>query len=113
LLAALIVASLACVTLGGLTAVGLIAAGLSPAGSLSFGAAWALTGLAFSVVAGVVAQLTQSGRAARGLALIGVGVAYVLRAVGDLAANGPGWASWLSPIGWSQQLRRAGSPNLT
>ena len=32
-------------------------------------------------------------------------MAYVARAVGDLAEGGPGWLSWLSPIGWSQQVR--------
>jgi ABC-2 type transport system permease protein len=37
--------------------------------------------------------------------MVVVGVAYVLRAVGDLAQGDPGLASWLSPIGWSQQIR--------
>src|SRR5439155_12269800 len=32
------------------------------------------------------------------------GVAYLLRAVGD-AGNGSRWLSWLSPIGWGQQVR--------
>jgi ABC-2 type transport system permease protein len=32
-------------------------------------------------------------------------VTYVLRAVGDLAEPSPGPLSWLSPIGWNQQLR--------
>ncbi len=31
---------------------------------------------------------------------------YVLRAVGDVAHEaGPGWPTWLSPIGWGQQFR--------
>jgi ABC-2 type transport system permease protein len=35
-----------------------------------------------------------------------IAAAYLLRAAGDSAAeDGPRWLSWLSPIGWSQQMR--------
>jgi ABC-2 type transport system permease protein len=35
-----------------------------------------------------------------------LGLTYLLRAVGDTAgASGPRWLSWLSPIGWNQQIR--------
>jgi len=88
------------------TAASLVAAGLPAAGSLAFGLAWAGVGLAFAAVAGVTAQLTRTGRAATGLALAVLGVVYVLRAIGDTAgATGPGWLTWLSPIGWGQQFR--------
>ncbi len=32
-------------------------------------------------------------------------MAYVIRAAGDTAPPGPRWRSWLSPIGWAQQVR--------
>lgn len=66
---------------------------------------WTLTGIVFSAVAAVTAQVTVSARVATGLGMAAIGIAYVLRAVGDLAEGDPGWASWLSPIGWSQQIR--------
>ncbi|MDP4015395.1 MAG: ABC transporter permease [Candidatus Nanopelagicales bacterium] len=91
--------------LGVLTAVGLGLLGLPWTGALAFGADWALSGIVFSAVAGVAAQVTTSARAAIGIGVASVGIAYLLRAVGDLAPGDPGWASWLSPIGWSQQIR--------
>ena len=51
----------------------------------------------------MAAQLTSSARTARGIALGALGVAFVLRGVGDAAgAGGPSWLSWLSPLGWIQ-----------
>ena len=44
-------------------------------------------------------------RVAIGLGVLAVAAAYLLRAVGDLVDGNPGWLSWLSPIGWSQQIR--------
>jgi ABC-2 type transport system permease protein len=105
LIAALLTAALTCLLLGVVTTVGLVAASLPVAGSVAFGAGWAATGLCFAAVAGVAAQVTVSGRAAIGLSLSVVGVAYGLRAVGDISDLSPGWASWVSPIGWNQQVR--------
>jgi ABC-2 type transport system permease protein len=105
LAAAMGVVAITAGALGGLTGIGLWVAGLPLAGSVAFGAAWAATGLVFGAVGAVAAQLTMSARAATGLALAVLGVAYVARAVGDLAEQAPGPASWLSPIGWTQQVR--------
>ena len=93
------------VVLGLLSAAGLAAGGLPAAGSLAFGLGWAATGMAFSAVAGLAAQLTASARAATGVSIGVVAVTYALRAVGDLAEPGPSVFSWLSPIGWNQQIR--------
>ena len=90
---------------GLLSAAALAAGGLPAAGSLAFGLGWAATGMAFSAVAGVAAQLTASARAATGLSVGVIAVTYGLRAVGDLAEPGPSVLSWLSPIGWNQQIR--------
>src|SRR5665647_424963 len=84
---------------------GVQAGGLPVAGSLAFGLGWAATGMAFSAIAGVSAQLTTSARAATGLGITVIAITYVLRAVGDLAQPAPSALSWLSPIVWNQQIR--------
>jgi ABC-2 type transport system permease protein len=105
LAAALILAGIGCAGIALLTAGGLAMAGLPAGGSLAFGAAWGATGVFFAGVGALAAQLTTTGRAATGVGLIVLAVAYAARAVGDLAEAGPGWLSWLSPIGWNQQVR--------
>jgi ABC-2 type transport system permease protein len=106
LTAALLVAVGANVVIGVLAALGLIASGLPAAGSFAFGLCWAGAGIAFAATAAVTAQLTESTRAATGLAMAVLGLAYLLRAAGDAAsATGPQWLHWLSPIGWTQQIR--------
>lgn len=102
---ALVLACGASLVLGLLTTAWLVAAGLPAQGSLAFGLGWAATGMAFAAVGAVAAQLTTSSRAARGLGLVAIAVTYALRAIGDLAEPGPSWLSWLSPIGWTQQVR--------
>jgi len=102
LTAALLVAGLASVAIGGLAALGLMATGLAAAGSVAFGLATALVGILFAAVAATTAQLTQSARAAGGIASAVLGGAYLLRAVGD---TGPTWLTWLSPVGWGLHLR--------
>ncbi|MCU0282980.1 MAG: hypothetical protein MUD13_03645 [Candidatus Nanopelagicales bacterium] len=105
LAAAMGVVAITATAVGSLTGVGLWVAGLPLAGSMAFGAAWAATGLVFGAIGAVAAQLTVSARAATGLSLAVLAVAYVARAIGDLAEQAPGPASWLSPIGWTQQVR--------
>lgn len=103
LASALGLAFAASLVLGLLSAVALIAAGLAVPGSFAFGLGWAFTGIAFASVAGVCAQVTTGARAARGLALVLIAVAYAIRGVGDVAEGS--WLTWLSPIGWMQQVR--------
>ena len=104
LTAALIVASGASLVAGMGTALGLIAVGLPVGGSVTMGAGFALLGIAFAAVAGVTAQLVKSARTGAGLAGMVLGVAYLLRAIGDTSAGGGlGWVSWLSPVGWWQK----------
>jgi len=102
LAAAAAVVVIANVLLGALVAGSLISYGLAAAGSVSLGLAAGLAGLVFGAVALVAAQLTESTRAAYGLTGAFLGVAYVLRAAGDI---GNGVLSWFSPIGWGQAMR--------
>ncbi len=106
LAAALIVAVGGNLVLGALTALGLMSSKLPAAGSVAFGLAWAGIGISFAAVAAVAAQITASGRATIGISVTVLGVAYVLRAIGDTAGSaGAQWVRWLSPIGWGQQVR--------
>jgi polyether ionophore transport system permease protein len=95
-----LIANLAVVVL---VTAGLAAQGLPAAGGLALGLAVASAGVVFTAVSAVAAQLTKSGRPANGIGSALVGVAYLLRALGD--ATDAHWVSWLSPIGWAQQLR--------
>ena len=107
LTAALLVAFAAMMLIGLLTAIGQTAVGLPASGSWAFGLALTTTGMAFAAVAAVTAQLTVGARSAIGAALTVLAVSYLLRAIGDVAGGPDGSAvwSWLSPIGWGQQVR--------
>jgi ABC-2 type transport system permease protein len=113
LLAALAVSAMASVAAGLLYAGVMLGAGLAVGGSLAAGAALAGVGLVFAGVAAVTAQAFATARAATGAAIATFGLAFLLRALGDTAgevsADGTtlvsAWPSWLSPIGWGQQLR--------
>jgi ABC-2 type transport system permease protein len=80
--------------------------GLPAAGSAALALSVGACGLAFTGITAVAAQLTSSARAARGIALGALGVAFVLRGVGDSAgASGLSWLSWASPLAWVQFIR--------
>jgi ABC-2 type transport system permease protein len=106
LVAALLTAVSANAAVIGLLCLALPLAGLPPAGSAALALGIGGCGLAFTGISAVAAQLTAGARAARGVALAGLGVAFVLRGVGDAAgAAGPSWLSWASPLGWVQLAR--------
>jgi ABC-2 type transport system permease protein len=96
-----LVAAIDAVVGAGVTAA-LLAIGEPLAGSLALGASFTAAGVVFAAVAVLTAQVTESARAAHGLAAATLGAAYVLRAAGDV---GDGTLSWLSPIGWGQATR--------
>ena len=86
-----------------LMSVMLMSGGLPAGGSVALGLSLAAAGWTFAAVGAVVAQVTESAVAARGM---GVGVFvlfFLIRAVGD--AGGADWLSWLSPLGWTLRVR--------
>ena len=113
LAAAVIVALAANVVLAVLLGLGMVVAGQPAAGSLVAGASIAVVGVAFTGVAAVTCQLASSTRGAIGLAGAGLGVAFLLAALGNMLGTvdstalrvGSAWPAWLSPIGWGQQMR--------
>jgi ABC-2 type transport system permease protein len=105
LAAALAVVAVANLAVGLLMAVGLGASGIdgiSWTGSWLYGAAHVAVGVVFAAVAAVTVQVSEHSRGASGLGMAAVGLAYALRALGDV---GNGALSWLSPIGWAQATR--------
>ena len=111
--AALIVAAVANAVIALAATLVLVAYGLPFGGSLAAAVSLVGVGLAFASVAAVAAQASVTQRGANGLVGLALGVAFLLRAVGDafgtVAPNGvelvSSWPSWLSPIGWGQQMR--------
>jgi ABC-2 type transport system permease protein len=78
-------------------------AGFAPTGSLVFAAGLAATGLAFAAVTTITVQLSQYSRGAAGMAGGVLGAAFLIRAGGDMAAEGGTALSWFSPLAWAQQ----------
>jgi ABC-2 type transport system permease protein len=99
--AALLDAMIANTVVGLFVALSLVSYPLEAADSIALGVGLALTGWVLTGTALIAAQLTASTRAMYGIAGAVMGVAYVLRAVGDVAEN---FLSWLSPIGWYQGM---------
>jgi len=93
------------------TAIASAASGLDPAGtgitgSLIIGASVTGVGLVAIGVGAVAGQLTTTSRGANALGASVLGAFFVLRMVGDL---GDGRLTWVSPIGWGQQMQPWGA----
>lgn len=82
---------------------GLTGQRLPAAGALAFGAAVGGTGWVFTGVALLAAQLTTHARATNALSAAVLGLAFLLRALGDAAKVEI--LAWLSPLGWAQRVR--------
>jgi ABC-2 type transport system permease protein len=102
---ALTLAALADLAVAVVVTAGLAGSGLGALDSAALAFGWALTGLVFAGVAAVTAQLFESARGGTGAALAVLGVAAVVRGVGDVLRTGGSALSWLSPIAWAQQTR--------
>ncbi|MGW1343451.1 ABC transporter permease [Kribbella sp. NPDC002412] len=115
-------ASLAAAVLVGLAAnvvlaltlgLGMVIAGQPAGGAFVGGASIALVGIVFTGVAAVTSQLASTARGAIGLAGAGLGISFMLAALGNMLGTvdstalrvTSAWPAWLSPIGWSQQMR--------
>ncbi|MFE0172585.1 ABC transporter permease [Streptomyces sp. NPDC059002] len=81
-------------------------AGHDSAGALALGVGVAGTGMLFATMAAIAAQLTESARLAKGITAAVLGTAFVLRAAGDAGTeSGSSPLTWLSPLGWQENLR--------
>ncbi|SCY44968.1 ABC transporter permease [Alkaliphilus peptidifermentans] len=66
-------------------------------GSLLYGAALGATGIFFTAVTALFAQLSENSRGTIGFSFSLLGVSYLIRAVGDISNEA---LSWFSPLGW-------------
>jgi ABC-2 type transport system permease protein len=103
--AALLAAAVANLLTALLIVLGLTGLGLEAGGSLALGLATAGAGLVFAALAAVFAQVASTARAASGTTGLLLGLAFVVRMVGD---SGSGTLSWISPISWAQEIRSFG-----
>ncbi|NUK82774.1 ABC transporter permease, partial [Streptomyces lunaelactis] len=104
LTAALLTAVVANAALALLIAAGM--AGQGTSGALALGLGIGGVGTAFATLTAIVAQFTESARLAKGLTRGLLGAAFVLRAAGDSAtSDGSSPLTWISPIGWLENLR--------
>ena len=99
--AALLVGLVANLLLGVLVAASLASYPLAVADSIALGLGLTLCGWVFTGTALLAAQLTSTTRSMYGIAGAFIGLAYALRAIGDV---GSPVLSWLSPIGWYQAM---------
>lgn len=113
LAAAVVVALLADVVLAPLLGLGMVVAGQPVDGSMVAGASIALVGVVFTGVAAVTSQVASTTRGATGLAGAVLGLSFMLAALGNVLGTvdpvalrvTSAWPAWLSPLGWSQQMR--------
>ncbi len=101
----LLLINAAIAVLSALAMVGVSGGALDLVNALGMTVGSGLSAMVFAGVAVVMCQITEHGRAAIGASLAVFGVAFVLRAAGDIQQRGGGALSWFSPIGWAQQQR--------
>lgn len=91
----------------------MIANDLPATGSFAMGAAVGGVGVSFAGVAAVTAQVYSTSRAANGMAAAVLVLGFILSGIGNILGRydeaavwvHSAWPSWLSPIGWGQQMR--------
>ncbi len=66
-------------------------------GSLLYGTALGTVGIFFGAVTAVFAQVAESSRNAIALSFSVLGIAYIIRAIGDVGSE---FVAWFSPLGW-------------
>ncbi len=88
---------------------GLAIVGLPAGGSAALALAIGSCGLLFAAAAAVSAQLSESARGARAIVICVLATAYVLMSAGAAASGAKGAGGlrglWLSPVGWSREVR--------
>ncbi len=85
---------------------------LDKIGSAYFASALAMTGIFFAGVSAITVQLSDYRRGANMIAISVLALSFIIRGVGDVMgdinADGLGvtasWVSWLSPLGWANQV---------
>lgn len=74
--------------------------GITLGGSLLYGAVLGGTGLLFAAVTALFAQLCKTARGTMSFSFAVLGIAYLIRAFGDMSNQA---ISWFSPLGWGNK----------
>ena len=107
----LVVVAAAALLIGAAATVAMLASGTGLQGSALLGLGLAGVTSTFAAVAAVTSQLVDVRRRAAALAAGVLGVAYVLRMVGN-STDARSWVRWTTPLGWMDELSPYGDPDL-
>lgn len=89
--------------------VGCVAGGLAVGDSAFLALAAVAPAAVFAGVGALASQLAPTRRVAVELSVAALGVALLVRIVAD-TASGLGWVRWLTPLGWSEEMRAFADP---
>lgn len=89
----------------------MLVSGEDAAASVLYGVGLAGFTATFATAAAVVCQLVEVRRRAAAVAAGLLGLAYVLRMVGN-ASDGWQWVRWTTPFGWMEELQAFGDPQV-
>ncbi|MFF5289735.1 ABC transporter permease [Paractinoplanes globisporus] len=107
---ATLMAVLASIALGIVSWLLTIACGGGLLNSLALSSTYTASGLMFAGVAGIAAQLGSDARTANSIAVAVLGITFVVRGYLDASQASP-WATWLTPLGWLEEVRPATENN--
>jgi ABC-2 type transport system permease protein len=108
---ALVGVGAAALLIGVAVTITMIAFGTGLQGSALLGLGLAGVTATFAAVAAVTSQLVDVRRRAAALAAGFLGLAYVLRMVGN-STDARSWVRWATPLGWMDELQPYGDPDL-
>ena len=106
----LAVVAAAGVLIGAVVTVTMIMMGQAVTSSVLLGMTLAGVSALFASVAAVTCQLVDVRRRAAGLAAAVLGVAWIVRMIGD-STDPRAWLRWLTPLGWMEVLHLYGDPD--
>ncbi len=92
------------VTTASLLIVGTVPGDLSSGQAMLIGLAIVLPGVLFAALGALACQLASSHRGAQAIGGALIAMALLVRISADLASDA-GWLRWLTPFGWTEQLR--------
>jgi polyether ionophore transport system permease protein len=108
---ALVGVGAAALLIGVVVTITMLAFGTGLPGSALLGLGLAGVTATFAAVAAVACQLVDVRRRAAALAAGVLGLAYVLRMVGN-STDARSWVRWATPLGWMDELQPYGDPDL-
>ncbi|QGN56600.1 ABC transporter permease [Nostocoides sp. HKS02] len=112
LASAVLLAVLTVMATGALSALSLLPTGVGATGSVALGAVEVVAGLVMTGITAVAVQLTSTTRGAGGIALAALGLAFVVRALGDASTGRGQNLVYASFLGWAEQVSPFGANRL-